>query len=149
AHHVPDLALLPVGGRPDRDDGRDGLLVIDPHLHTEASRLARTRADAEQVVVDGETLRLLRRHPLQAPRARAVQVAAGLATPVARDGLVAPAQVVDRGQVREEAEALLVAQVLAGLDEPRGIDDERRLAVQHLRLDQAGDAGVAHSATPR
>ncbi len=61
----------------------------------------------------------------------------------------APAEVVGGRDVREEVEALLVAEVRARLDEPRGVDDERRLAVRLLRLDEAGHAVEAHEATLR
>jgi hypothetical protein len=62
----------------------------------------------------------------------------------------APAQVVDRRDVGQEVEALLVAQVRARLDDAGGIDDERRLTVRLLALDEAGDAlERAQLATPR
>src|SRR5439155_7495098 len=32
AHQVPGLALVPVGGRPDRDDARNRLAVVEPDL---------------------------------------------------------------------------------------------------------------------
>jgi hypothetical protein len=62
---------------------------------------------------------------------------------------LAPAEVVDRRDVGEEVEALLVAEVEARLDDPGGIDDERRLAVRILALDQAGYALEGQEATPR
>jgi hypothetical protein len=43
---------------------------------------------------------------------------------------------------------VLVAEVLTGIDESTGLDDERRLAVGDPRLDEAGDLVVAQEATP-
>jgi hypothetical protein len=37
----------------------------------------------------------------------------------------------------------------ARLDKPRGVDDERRLAVRLLALDEPGHAFVSQLATPR
>ena len=69
---------------------------------------------------------------------------------VARDLLLAPAEVVGGGDVAEEVEAVLVAEHGARLHEPRRVDDERRLAECLARLDHARDARVRrHSATPR
>src|SRR5262249_55599995 len=59
------------------------------------------------------------------------------------------AEVVDGGDVCEEAEALGVAQVRAGLDELRRVDHERRLAVRLTRLDEARDVLEGQLATPR
>ena len=79
-----------------------------------------------------------------------MDVAAADRADVARDLLLAPAEVVGGGDVGEEVEAVLVAEERARLDEPGGVDDERRLAERLARLDDAGHAGVRrHSATPR
>ena len=59
---------------------------------------------------------------------------------VAGDPLGAPAEVVDAAEVGEHVEPLLVAQVRARLDDPRRVDDERRLAVRLERLDDPGYA---------
>ena len=50
---------------------------------------------------------------------------------------------------RLDGTAALYGPAPAGLDEARGVDDERRLAVGLSRLDQARHALVHHSATPR
>jgi hypothetical protein len=60
-----------------------------------------------------------------------------------------PAEVVDRGDVGQEAEALFVAEVRARLDESSGIDDERRFAVRVLTLDEPWDSFERQLATPR
>jgi hypothetical protein len=58
---------------------------------------------------------------------------------VARDAPFAPAEVVGGRDVREEVEPLLVAKVRADLDEARGVDDERALAVGLLDPFDTGD----------
>jgi hypothetical protein len=80
---------------------------------------------------------------------RQVQVAARGRSVVARDSSRAPAQVVRGADVGEEAEALDVAQVQARLDQARRIDDQGRLAVLLLRLDESGNALERQEATPR
>src|SRR4029453_10972413 len=55
AQHVPRLALEPVGGRPDREDARDRLVVVEPDLDADADRIL---VDAKEVVRDREALRL-------------------------------------------------------------------------------------------
>ena len=85
----------------------------------------------------------------QGGRAGRVEVAPRGVSPVAGDGLFAPAEVVDSREVGQEVEAERVAQVETRLDDARRIDDERRLAVRLLPLDDARDALVDHSATPR
>src|SRR5919199_4964635 len=104
AHQVPGLALVPVGGRPDLDDARYRLAGVDPHLEAEPRR---ARPGREQVVAHREALRLELREDLVALGAGAVEVAPGRRADVARDALLAPAEVVRRGDVREEREALL------------------------------------------
>ena len=132
AHQVPRLALVPVGGRPDRDRRSA------PARRRRASTCTRTRgapcAQREQVVVDREALRLGLGQRLEALRHRPVEVAAAGGADVAGDALVAPVEVVGRRRCREEVEAVLVAQVLARLEEPRRLDDERRLAVRSFAL---------------
>ncbi len=59
------------------------------------------------------------------------------------------AEVVGGRDVGEEAEALDVAEVDRGLRQPRGLDDERRLAVRLRDLDQSRGRRVAQLATPR
>jgi hypothetical protein len=98
------------------------------------------------VVRDREPLRLRLGQLLQPLRAGRVQVAAAAGADVAGDALLAPAEIVGRGDVGEEVVALLVAEVLAGLAQERGLDDEGRLAVGRLRLQQARDLQLA---TPR
>ena len=61
----------------------------------------------------------------------------------------APAEVVDGREVGQEVEALLVAEVRAGLDDAGRVDDERRLAVRLLALDEPRDAFEGQLATPR
>src|SRR5919109_2401953 len=55
AHEVPDLAFMPVGGRPDRDHRRHRVAVVQPDLDADARR---SLAQREQVVVDREAPRL-------------------------------------------------------------------------------------------
>src|SRR5689334_20128378 len=74
AHQVPGLALVPVGGRPDLDDARHRLAVVDPHLEPEPRR---TRPQREQVVAHREALGLAFGENLEALRAGPVEVAAG------------------------------------------------------------------------
>jgi hypothetical protein len=121
------------------------LAVVEPHLNADAASLG----DREQVVVHGEALRLRLRRLLQPLRAGPVEVAPGSRSDVARDAGAAPAEVVGRGDVGQDVEALDVAQVGARLDEPSRVDDERRLAVCLPRLDEAGNALVGQLATPR
>jgi hypothetical protein len=108
------------------------------------------------VVVDGEALRLRPRQAREALRAgraarpaREIEVAPGQGPVVARDAAVPPAEIVDGGDVGEEAEALDVAEVEAGLRQPRRVDDQGRLAVLVAALDEAGDAFKGQEATPR
>jgi hypothetical protein len=78
-----------------------------------------------------------------------IEIAADPGPVVAGDAAFAPAQIVGGADVGEEAEALDVAEVQASFDEARGVDDERRLAVLLLRLDEPGYAFVGQLATPR
>jgi hypothetical protein len=78
-----------------------------------------------------------------------VEIAALGRTVVAGDSPGAPAQVVRGADVGEEVEALLVAEVLTSLDQAGRIDDQRRLAVRLLRLNQTRDAFKRQDATPR
>ncbi len=55
SHHVPRLALVPVGGRPDRDHALERLAVVDPDLEADTWRAV---PQCQQVVVDREALRL-------------------------------------------------------------------------------------------
>jgi hypothetical protein len=146
AHHVEGLPLVPVGGRPNRHDAGDALAVLEPHLDADGGR---SPADCQQVVVDGEPGRLRIRRSRVALRAQRVDVAAGRGAVVAGDLARAPAEVVDGRDVGEEVEALLVAEVRAGLDDPGRIDDERRLAVRVLALDEPGNPFEGQLATPR
>jgi hypothetical protein len=98
------------------------------------------------VVRDREALRLGLGESLEALRAGRVQVAAGARADVAGDAAAAPAEVVGRGDVREEDVTLLVPEVLAGLAQAGGLDDERRLAVGLLGLEQPRNV---QDATPR
>jgi hypothetical protein len=146
AHHVEGLPLVPVRGRPDRHDARDARAVLEPDLHPDDGRAS---PDREQVVVDGEPGRLRLRRPRVALRAQRVDVAAGRGAVVAGDAALAPAEVVDGRDVGQEVEALLVAQVRAGLDETCRVYDERRLAVRVLALDEPRNAFEGQLATPR
>ena len=145
-HQVESLALVPVGGGPDRDDARDALPVLEPDLDPDDRRL---RADRQQVVVDGEARRLRFRSAGVALCAQRVDVAAGGGPVVAGDLALAPAQVVDGRDVGEEVEAFLVTEVDARLDESRRVDDERRLVVRVLAPDQPRDPFEGQLATPR
>src|ERR671930_1577341 len=145
-HEVPGLTLVPVGGRPDVDDARHRLAVVDPHLEAEP-RCARPQR--QQVVVHRDALRLQLGDDLEALRRRPVEVAAGRRADVARDALLPPAEVVRRGDVGEEGEAVLVAEVERRLDEPVGLDGHRLLAVRLLLRHVAGHVLPAHEATPR
>jgi hypothetical protein len=78
-----------------------------------------------------------------------VQVAPRGRSVVARDSSRPPAQVIDGADIGEEVEPLDVAQVQAGLDQASRIDDQGRLAVLLLRLDQSGNALERQDATPR
>ena len=128
-------------------DARDCLAVVEPHLDAHARRLV---VHAEEVVRDREPLRLGIRDAREPLRAGRVQVAPGGGADVPGDALLAPAEVVGRGDVAQDVEAVLVAQAGARLDQPRRVDDERRLAERLPRLDEAGNARVrGHSATPR
>jgi hypothetical protein len=101
------------------------------------------------VVVHGEALRLRLGQLRQALRTGRIEVTPRLVADVAGDARLAPSEVVGRGDVGKEVEALGVAEVQAGLDEARRIDDERRLAVRLSGLDEAGDSLVGQEATPR
>jgi len=101
------------------------------------------------VVVDREPRGLRLWRTRESLRAEGVEIPARVGPVVAGDPSLAPAQVVGRRDVGEEVEALLVAQVRAGLDEPGGIDDERRLAVGVLALDEPRDSFEGQLATPR
>jgi hypothetical protein len=146
AHQVECLSLVPVGRGPHRDDARDALAIFEPNLDPDDRRPGTER---QQVVVEGEAGRLGLGRASEPLGRGLVQVAAGVRAEVAGDSAVAPAEVVDRRDVRKEVEAFLVAQVQAGLDEARRIDDERRLAVRVLALDQARDSLESQPATPR
>ena len=101
------------------------------------------------MVVDGEARGLGLRRARQPLRAQSVEIAARARPVVAGDSPLAPAEVVGRGDVGEEVEALLVAQVRAGLEEPRCVDDEGRLAVGVAALDEARNPLERQLATPR
>jgi hypothetical protein len=143
AHQVPGLALVPVRGRPDGDDARYRLPLVDPDLDAQA---ASAPPQGEQVVRDREALGLRQRKLLQPLGAGRVQVAAAARADVAGDAGRVPAEVVGGGDVGEEGVPLLVPEVLAGLAQARGLDDEGRLSVGLLRLEQPWDA---QEATPR
>ena len=146
AHHVEGLSLVPVGGRPDRHDARDALAVLDPDLDADGRR---SRPDRCQVVVDGKPGRLRLRRSRVPLRAQRVDVAPGGRAVVAGDCALAPVEVVDRCDVGQEVEALLVAQVRARLDETRRVDDEGGLAIRVLALDKPRNPFEGQLATPR
>src|SRR2546421_1016961 len=73
-----------------------------------------------------------------------VDVPARRSADVAGYPLRRPPEVVRRREVGEHVEPLLVAQVRARLDEPRGVDDQSRLAIRLPRFDQPGNRLEAH-----
>jgi hypothetical protein len=103
----------------------------------------------EQVVVDREASGLRLGRAREALGALGAEVASRLGSVVAGDLALPPAEVVDRRDVGQEVEALLVPEMRARLDEPSGIDDERRLAVRLLALDEPRDSFESQLATPR
>jgi len=138
---------VPVRRRPDPDDARHRLAVVDPDLQPHAhGGLARTQR--QQVIADGEAARLRAWQPLEALRRRLVEVAPADGPDVAGYALAAPAEVIGRGDVGEEVEAELVAQMARGFGQARGIDDEGRLAFCFADLDQPGNAVEIQDATP-
>jgi hypothetical protein len=106
AHQVVGLALVPVRGRPHRDDARHGLAVVGPNLQAHARGIV---GDPQEVVADAEALRLRLGKLLQSARRRTVEVAARRRADVAGDALGAPTEVVRRRDVGEEVEPELVA----------------------------------------
>src|SRR5262249_36205895 len=146
AHQVVRFSLVPVGGRPDGDDGRHRLAVVGPDLQAHARGIV---GDPQEVVAHAEALGLRLRQPLQAARRRTMEVAARRRAEVAGAALRAPAEVVGRRDVGQEVEAELVPQMQSRLGEARRIDHERRLAVRLLELDEPGNAAVVQLATPR
>ena len=78
-----------------------------------------------------------------------VQVAARGGADVAGDAALAPAEVVDGGDVGQEVEPV-AAEVLAGVDQAGRVDDDRLLPVLVARLDEAGHVvEQGYEATPR
>src|SRR5947208_7283354 len=146
AHHVEGFALVPVCGRPDADETRNLLVVVDPDLQPH-TWCARTKT--EQVVADGEAAGLFARQALVPLRRRLVQVATALGADVAGHALRAPAEVVRGRNVRQVVEAELVTQVHGRVHEAWRVDNDGRLAVLFLNLDEPGDAVVAQDATSR
>src|SRR5262245_30623942 len=104
-HQVVLLPLVPVAGRPDRDDARHVLAFVDPALKPGAGR---ARTQREQVVADGEALRLELWKRLEPLRHGMHEVAARRRADVARDALAAPAEVVGADDVDAHVEAELV-----------------------------------------
>src|SRR6185295_10507200 len=149
AHHVPGLALVPVGGRPHGDDARDSVAVLAPDLQPYPRRLGRARLELEQVVGDGEARVLGLGLPGEPPGAGLVDVTTVPASPVAGDGALVPAEVVGRGDVGEKVEPELVAEMESRVDEPFRLDDHRRLAVTLRFGSEPRDRLVAHEATSR
>src|SRR4029077_4690731 len=125
---------------------RDVLALVDPALEPYARRSLPQR---QQVVADGESLRLELGQRLEPLRHRVHEVAAARGTDVARDADVGPAEVVGRDEVDAHVEAELVARVLARLADPLGLDrHSRHLGAVAVR-DVAGHAApVRHVATP-
>src|SRR5436190_2891358 len=110
-HQVEGLTLVPVCGRPDIDEARNMLAVVDPDLQPHARRAG---TDPEQVVADREPVRFWLRETLEALRRRLVQITAARRADVTGDTLCAPAEVVGGGNVREVVEAQFVSQVQGG-----------------------------------
>jgi hypothetical protein len=146
AHQVPRLALVPVGGGPDRYDAGHRLAVIEPHLNSDARAAV---PQCQQVVVEREAPGLRLGELGETLRARDVQIPTVGRADVPGYAALTPAEIVGRGDVREEVEAELLAEVLARLDEALPLDDERRLAVRLPRLDESRDVAVCQLATPR
>src|SRR5262249_14972583 len=97
-------------------------------------------------------LRSRRGDGLVALRHRRVEVPARGRADVAGDRSRRPAQVVDRGDVGEEVEAVLVPERCRRLDDVRRLDHHRRLVVRPRHLDEPGDPVElrgAHEATLR
>src|SRR5690348_14707165 len=145
-HQVELLALVPVAGRPDRDDARDALALVGPALE---ARAWRSLAQREEVVADREALRLELGQHLEPLCHRMHEVAAARGADVAGDALAAPAEVVGRDDVDAHVEAELVARVLAGLADPLLLDRHRRHLGPLAVRDVAGNPRpVGHVATP-
>src|SRR5688572_19253042 len=150
AHHVPGLPLVPVGGRPDGDEARHGLAVLEPDLEADPGRLGGTGLEPEQVVGDREAVRLRVGLRGEAPRAGLVDVAPAGIAPVAGHPRAVPAEVVGGAHVGEEVEACLVAEPERGLAQALALDDDGRLAVTLLLLDEPGNAvELRHWPAPR
>ena len=115
AHQVVLLALVPVGGRPDRDDAVHRLAVVQEDLQRARGRAA-ALADVGQVVDDCEPGGGGGHRLGRAPAAGAVDVAAALGAVVAGH-VLAVAEVVDGGHGGQEVLAVLVAQVAAGVEQ--------------------------------
>ena len=96
------------------------------------------------MIAEREALRLRLGAAAVPLRAGSVEIAAPGGADVAGDAELAPAEIVGRGDVGEHVEAFLVAQMRSRLEQPGGIDDERRLAERLACLDQPGHALVAH-----
>jgi hypothetical protein len=146
AHQVPGLAFVPVRRRPHGDQARHHLAVVDPRLQAHARGALSER---EQVVADREALRLRLGKTLESLRRRLVDVATAGGGEVAGDTLAAPAEVIRRGDVGKEVEAQLATEMARRLDQPRRVDDERRLAMRLANLDQPRGALEVQEATPR
>ena len=147
AHQVEGLALVPVGGRPDGTTLSTG---SPSSSHTWTRTRAASGAEREQVVVHREALRLRRglarearpsrarsgrgRRPCRCSRRRAARPSRGSRSARRRRGSRKPCS---------------SRRCVARLDEARRVDDERRLAVRVLRLDEAGNAFVAQRRRPR
>src|SRR6185503_12510044 len=102
------LALVPVRGWPNGDDAGYRIAVVAPHLEPDAGGDAGARDDREELVRDGEPLRLRLGLLRKAPGAGQVDVTAAPVAPVSGHRPVVPAEVVGRGDVGKEVEAALV-----------------------------------------
>src|SRR4029077_14976662 len=125
---------------------RDVLALVDPALEPYARRSLPQR---QQVVADGESLRLELGQRLEPLRHRMNQVAAAGGPDVAREADVGPAEVVCRDEVDAHVEAELVACVLARPADLLRLDRHGR----HLGAVPVGDIArhprpVRHVATP-
>jgi len=101
------------------------------------------------VIADGEAARLGPGQALEALRRRLVQVAAAWRADVTGDPFAAPAEIVGGGDVGEEVEAELVAQVARGFRQTGRVDDQCRLGLGLANFDEPGNAVVVQDATPR
>src|SRR5262249_37609302 len=129
-----------------RDHARHALALVDPALQPRARRAL---PQPEQVIADGEPLRLVVGQHLESLGHRMHEVASARGPDVAGDALAAPAEIVGRDEGDAHVEAELVARVLARLADPPGLDRHRRHLGAVAARDVPGHAApLGHVATP-